>query len=274
MAVSNPQTLDEIYRYIVEVNLAQPNPTDVTLGVLLLAMGTAIENSIGGGSGSVTSVSVVSANGLAGTVATATTTPAITLSTTITGLLKGNATAISAATAGSDYSAGTSALATGIVKSTTSTGALSIASAGTDYLAPAGSGAALTGIPTSVSNADGSLSVTPTTGSVVVSRPAATTVSVTSNAGTVPVTAQRAIFTNSSSATMAITIATTSATSAQPLVVQIYDFAGTPETIGWTNTENSTISVPTTSNGSTTLPLTVGFIFNSSTTKWRCVASA
>lgn len=57
----------------------------------------------GGGSGSVTSVSVVSANGLAGTVATATTTPAITLSTTITGILKGNGTAISAASAGTDY---------------------------------------------------------------------------------------------------------------------------------------------------------------------------
>lgn len=53
-----------------------------------------------GGSGTVTSVSVVSANGLAGTVATATTTPAITLSTTITGILKGNGTAISAVTVG------------------------------------------------------------------------------------------------------------------------------------------------------------------------------
>jgi hypothetical protein len=52
----------------------------------------------GGGSGTVTSVSVVSANGLAGSVATATTTPAITLSTSITGVLTGNGTAISAAT--------------------------------------------------------------------------------------------------------------------------------------------------------------------------------
>lgn len=55
------------------------------------------------GTGTVTTVSVVSANGFAGTVATATTTPAITLTTTITGLLKGNGTAISAATAGTDY---------------------------------------------------------------------------------------------------------------------------------------------------------------------------
>jgi len=57
----------------------------------------------GKGSGTVTSTSVVSANGFAGTVATATTTPAITISTSITGVLKGNATAISAATAGTDY---------------------------------------------------------------------------------------------------------------------------------------------------------------------------
>ena len=53
--------------------------------------------------GTVTSVSVVSANGFAGTVATSTTTPAITLTTSITGLLKGNGTAISAAVANTDY---------------------------------------------------------------------------------------------------------------------------------------------------------------------------
>lgn len=53
--------------------------------------------------GTVTSVSVVSANGLAGTVANPTTTPAITLSTTVTGLVKGNGTALSAASAGTDY---------------------------------------------------------------------------------------------------------------------------------------------------------------------------
>jgi hypothetical protein len=59
--------------------------------------------STGGGSGTVTSTSVVSANGFAGTVANATTTPAITLSTSITGVLKGDGTALSAATAGTDY---------------------------------------------------------------------------------------------------------------------------------------------------------------------------
>jgi hypothetical protein len=57
----------------------------------------------GTGNGTVTTISVVSANGFAGTVANATTTPAITLTTSVTGLLKGNGTAISAATAGTDY---------------------------------------------------------------------------------------------------------------------------------------------------------------------------
>jgi len=60
------------------------------------------------GGGTVTNVSVTSANGFAGTVATATSTPAITLSTTVTGLLKGNGTAISAATSGTDYAPATS----------------------------------------------------------------------------------------------------------------------------------------------------------------------
>ena len=54
--------------------------------------------------------------------------------TTLTGVLKGNGTsAFTAASSGTDYSAGTSALATGILKSTTTTGALTIAVAGTDY---------------------------------------------------------------------------------------------------------------------------------------------
>ena len=55
----------------------------------------------------VTAISVASANGLAGT-SSGGATPALTLSTTITGLLKGNGTAISAATSGTDYAPATS----------------------------------------------------------------------------------------------------------------------------------------------------------------------
>lgn len=59
------------------------------------------------GTGTVTTVSVVTANGFAGTVANATTTPAITLETTVTGVLKGDGTSISAATSGVDYAPAT-----------------------------------------------------------------------------------------------------------------------------------------------------------------------
>jgi plastocyanin len=57
----------------------------------------------GGGGGTVTDVSVVSSNGFAGTVAGSTTTPAITLSTTLTGLLKGNGTSLLSAVQNTDY---------------------------------------------------------------------------------------------------------------------------------------------------------------------------
>jgi hypothetical protein len=79
-----------------------------TLGQVLTSGGAGTPTWSAAATGTVTSVSVVSANGLAGTVATATTTPAITLSTTITGLLKGNGTAISAAASGTDYAPATS----------------------------------------------------------------------------------------------------------------------------------------------------------------------
>lgn len=80
--------------------------SSVTIGSgLTFSTGTLSATGGGGGSGTVTSVSVLTANGFAGTVANATTTPAITLSTSITGLLKGNGTAVSAASAGTDYQA-------------------------------------------------------------------------------------------------------------------------------------------------------------------------
>ena len=92
----------------------------------------------GAGVGTVTNVSITSANGFTGTVATASSTPAITITTSITGVLKGDGTAVSAAVSGVDYAPGTGALVTGIVKSTTTSGALTIAIAGTDYQAPIG----------------------------------------------------------------------------------------------------------------------------------------
>jgi len=66
---------------------------------------TIASTATGGGGGTVSDVSVVSTNGFAGTVAGSTTTPAITLSTTLTGVLKGNGTSLAVATAGTDYQA-------------------------------------------------------------------------------------------------------------------------------------------------------------------------
>ena len=88
----------------------------------------------GAGVGTVTSVSVASANGFTGTVATASSTPAITIATSITGILKGNATAMSAAVAGTDYQAPIGTIS-GIVKGN-GANALTAATAGTDYQAP------------------------------------------------------------------------------------------------------------------------------------------
>lgn len=82
-------------------------------------------------SGTVTSVSVTSANGLAGT-SSGGATPSLTLSTSVTGVLKGNGTAISAAASGTDYAPATSG--TSILKGNGS-GGFSSASAGTDYQA-------------------------------------------------------------------------------------------------------------------------------------------
>ena len=105
------------------------------------------------GTGTVTSVSVVSTNGFAGTVANPTTTPAITLTTSISGVLYGNGTAIAAATISAplSYSAGTlsipvaTASANGYLSSTdwttfnnkgsgtvTSVAALTLGTTGTD----------------------------------------------------------------------------------------------------------------------------------------------
>lgn len=99
-------------------------------------------------------------------------------------------------------------------------------------------------------------------------------VTVTSNAGTCSNSFRFNTFTNSSAATMAITIATSGAVDGQQMIVRIYDFSAVAQTIGWTNTENSAVSAPTTSNGSTTHPLTIGFIFNGATSLWRAVATA
>lgn len=165
----------------------------------------------GGGSGTVTDVSVVTANGFAGSVATSTTTPAITLSTTVTGLVKGNGTAISAASAGTDYVAPGAITTSGLTMATSKM--LGRATAGTgaiEEIAVTGSGSAV-------------LATSPTLVTPVLGAATATSINgltITSSTGTLTITnAKTASFSNSltfagtDSTTM--TFPTTSATLAR-----------------------------------------------------------
>ncbi len=116
---------------------------------------------IQGPPGTVTAISIASTNGFAGS-SSGGGTPALTISTTVNGIAKGNGTTLTAASVGSDYSGGTAANATGIVKSTFGTGALTTAVAGdfptlnqdtTGTASHVTTNANLTGPVTSVGNA-------------------------------------------------------------------------------------------------------------------------
>jgi len=97
---------------------------------------------------------------------------------------------------------------------------------------------------------------------------------ISGNTVTVPITHRLHNITATSAAAMSITLTTTSAVDGQMCIVRIYDSSAATQTIAWVNTENSTVTVPSPTNGSQTLPLTVGFMYNSQTLKWRCVALA
>jgi hypothetical protein len=111
---------------------------DNTGAVFLLA-------SESGTTGTVSTVSVVSANGLTGSVANATTTPAITLSTSVTGIVYGTGGSLSAVTIGSGVSfAGGTLSATGTGGTVTSVGV----SGGTTGLTTSGGPITTSGIIT------------------------------------------------------------------------------------------------------------------------------
>ncbi len=94
------------------------------------------------------------------------------------------------------------------------------------------------------------------------------------NAATVPITSGLSTVTNNSAATLTITMTTTSAVDGQLISVRVLDSSAATQTITWVNTENSTISAPVVSNGSTTLPLEIRFRYNGATSKWRCIGFA
>lgn len=114
--------------------------------------------------GSTTSVSVVSTNGFAGTVANAMTTPAITISTTVTGVVKGNGTAILAALAGTDYVAPGAITTSGLTMATARLLGRTTAAAGAVEEISVGTGLSLSGGTLSNNAPDQTVTLTGGTG--------------------------------------------------------------------------------------------------------------
>lgn len=188
LAVANGGTGQTSY---TDGQLLIGNTTGNTLNAATLTPGSGVSITNGAGAitisatgsgGTVTSVSVVSANGFAGTVATATTTPAITLSTSVTGLIKGNGTALSAAVAATDYVAPSAyASANGLTMATSRLLGRTTASTGAaEEISVAGgltlSGGVLTGASGTVTSVTGTAPVVSSGGSTpAISMAAATT---------------------------------------------------------------------------------------------------
>lgn len=211
----------------------------------------------GAGSGTVTAVSIATANGFSGS-SSGGATPALTIvagaitPTTVNGLTISTTTGTFTLT-----NAKTLAVTNTLTLSGTDSTVMTFPTT-TATIARTDAGQTFTGLQT-YSNA-----VNYTNNAIAAS----------GNAATVPITARIHTVTNNSAATLTITLTTTSAVDGQLQMVRILDASAVAQTITWVNTEDSTVAAPTTSNGSTTLPLTVGFQYNSATSKWRCIASA
>lgn len=98
-------------------------------------------------------------------------------------------------------------------------------------------------------------------------------ITATANAATIPVTSKLNTVTNNSAATLTITLTTSGAIDWQLVIVRVLDFSAVAQTVVWVNTENGEGTAFTTSNGSTTLPRTAWFQYNSATSKWRCLTN-
>jgi len=137
--------------------MVMPRPAGIpTANQVPKAIGDGSQNSVwgnesGSGSGTVTGMSIASANGFAGTVASASTTPTVTLEVTAAGILKSDGTAVSAATAGTDYATPTQV--TNAI-TTAETYAANAASAAVTTATTAAASAAASAIATALTTAE------------------------------------------------------------------------------------------------------------------------
>ena len=240
------------------------------------------------GAGTVTAIGVTTANGVSGSSSGgATPNLTITLGAITPSTVNGNT--ISTGTGTLTLSSYTlTASATGTVYSTGNPQTSVSGNAGTVTNATLTTALTVnTGAVTLIGNASGS-SITFPSGSSTMARTdtaqtfigkqtfantilTANAITASGNAATIPVTSGRNIVTNNSAATLTITMTTTSAVNMQTCIVQILDASAVAQTIAWVNTENSLSTVPLTTNGSTTAPLSVVFQYNSLTSLWRCL---
>ncbi len=207
------------------------------------------------GTGTVTSVSVTTANGFAGTVANASTVPAITLSTTVSGLLKGNGTEILPATAGIDYVAPGAYTASGLTlasarllgRTTASVGAAEEISVGNGLTLASGS--LVNAAPDQVVALTGgtAISVTGSYPSFTVTNTAPDQVVSLTGAGTTTVTGTYPSFTITSNDSTAGTVTSVNASGGTTGM----SFTGGPITSAGTLTLNGTLAIANGGTGAT-----------------------
>lgn len=137
------------------------------------------------GTGSVTSVSVVTANGFAGSVFAPNTAPQITLRTTVSGLIKGDGTAISAAVAGTDYIVPGAITTSGLTMATARLLGRTTAATGAVEQITIGTGLNLSGGSLTNSAPDQTVSLTPGSGISITGTYPSFTIAATGGGGTV-----------------------------------------------------------------------------------------
>ena len=191
--------------------------------------------------------------------------------TTFTGALAGNASSVTNATLTTalTVNGGTLTLTANVANSSVLTigaGAVSVSGANTGDNA---TNSTYTTLATTVATAN-TWTATQTAYSVIFTNNA---INVSSNAATVPITYSLSTITNNAAGAVTITMTTASAVDGQYTTVRFYDYSAAVQTLTWVNTENSAASVPASSNGSTTLPVTVRFQYNGQTSKWRCLST-